>query len=260
MNNLIEDQIGMRELREAAYHEAGHLILLRRFGGVGAAAVWENLGGNPDEKPWRGQCVTYICPPLKREQAKHLGLRAIPYLPKDWCVQWAAAGLIAEEILDGINDPRWAAERVHARIDMEDASATDLQYMGIPDIYNYDMASLDRSVKKAYRYLVKDWPLVQREAERLIEEARQALRQIVSSTTRNGFYRKHLEFSTRIFNAIWAISVVPIAFISSFNVLDVGTPIKGVSFLGIHHVRSNLAECRRVLKQIYYHGDDFIFH
>jgi hypothetical protein len=176
MNNLIEDQIGMRELREAAYHEAGHLILLRRFGGVGAAAVWENLSGNLDEKQWRGQCVAYIHPPLKREHAKRLGVRTIPYLPKDWCVQYAAAGLIGEEILDGINDPRWAAERVHARIDMDDVSDTDLKYMGISGIDNYDMASLDRSVKKAYRYLVKDWPLVQREAERLIEEARQALR------------------------------------------------------------------------------------
>jgi hypothetical protein len=170
MNNPIEDQLGTRELREAAYHEAGHLILLRHFGGVGAAAVWENLSGNPDEKKWGGQCVTYLCPPLKREQAKHLGLRTIPYLPKDWLVQWAAAGLIAEEILDGINDPRWAAERVHARIDMDDASATDLKYMGITDTGSYDMASLNRSVKKAYRYLAKDWSLVQLEAERLIEE------------------------------------------------------------------------------------------
>lgn len=68
-------------------------------------AVWKSLSGNPDEKHWRGQCVAYISPPLKREQAKHLGIRAVPYMPKHWGVQFAAAGLIAEEILDGINDP-----------------------------------------------------------------------------------------------------------------------------------------------------------
>lgn len=43
---------------------------------------------------------------------------------------------------------------------MDDASDTDLQYMSITDIYNYGMASLDRSVKKAYHYLVKHWPAV----------------------------------------------------------------------------------------------------
>lgn len=170
MKNLIEDQIGTNELREAAYHEAGHLVLLRRFGGDGAAAVWKNLSGNPDEKQWLGQCITYLCPQLKREQAKHFGLRAIPSMPKDWCVQCAAAGLIAEEILKGIDDPWWAAERVHARIDMCEASETDVKHMGIRDIYDYDMASLDRSIKKAYRYLVKHWSLVEQEAEQLIEE------------------------------------------------------------------------------------------
>ena len=171
MNNPIEDQIGTRELREAAYHEAGHLTLLQRFGGYGAAAVWKNLSDDPAEKYWRGQCVAYICPPLKREHAKHLGLRAAPYLPKDWRVQFAAAGLIAEEILDGIDDPWWAAERVNARVDMNDASDSDLMHMGISDINNYDIAALSRSARKAYRYLVKDWPLVQQEAERLIAEA-----------------------------------------------------------------------------------------
>jgi hypothetical protein len=169
MNKLIEDQIASRELRDAAYHEAGHLILLQRFGGYGAAAVWKKPSSNPDEK--RCNCITYVCPQLKREQAKHLGLRAMPSLPKDWRVQWAAAGLIAEEILDGINDPRWAAERVHTRIYMHEGSDTDLENMGITDILNYDMRLIDRSVKQAYRYLIKDWSLVQQEAERLIAEA-----------------------------------------------------------------------------------------
>lgn len=161
----------MSELRTATFHEAGHLIILKRFGGDGAAAVWKNLSGSPDEKWWRGQCVTYVCPQRARDQTKNLGLRSKPPLPKDWRVQLAAARLIAEEILDGINDPRWAAERVHARIVMDEASDTDLKQMGITDIFNYDMDLLDRSVKQAYRYLVKDWPLVQQEAERLNTEA-----------------------------------------------------------------------------------------
>lgn len=177
MNNPLEDQIGMDDLLATAYHEAGHLVLLRRFGGEGRAFVWQDPSGNTDEKRWEGQCVAYIFPPVKREEAKHLGIRAVTYLPKDWLVQFAAAGLIAEEMLDGINDPWWAAERVHARIEKGDASDTDRKSMGISDIHNYDIASLSRSITKAYRRLVKDWPLVQQEAERLIAEAK-LIRQI----------------------------------------------------------------------------------
>ena len=52
MNIQIENQIGTRELREAAYHEAGHLTLLQCFGGYGAepfgkasaATLMKNIG------------------------------------------------------------------------------------------------------------------------------------------------------------------------------------------------------------------------
>jgi hypothetical protein len=92
MKNPNEDQIGMDELLDTAYPEAGHLMLLRRFGGHGRACVWYDLSGTPDERHWGGQCLTYTCPQSLREEVKRLSLPALPLLPKDWRVQFAAAG------------------------------------------------------------------------------------------------------------------------------------------------------------------------
>ncbi len=42
MIQFTEEQIAARELRNAAYHEAGHKMLYERFGGAGDAVVWKN--------------------------------------------------------------------------------------------------------------------------------------------------------------------------------------------------------------------------
>jgi hypothetical protein len=54
MIDFTDKQIAARELRNAAYHEAGHKMLYRRFGGDGDAVVWKNESGNPEEKMWLG--------------------------------------------------------------------------------------------------------------------------------------------------------------------------------------------------------------
>jgi len=44
-----DDRLVARELRDAAYHEAGHKALYEYFGGAGDAVVWRNESRNPGE-------------------------------------------------------------------------------------------------------------------------------------------------------------------------------------------------------------------
>lgn len=158
-------------LRDTAYHEAGHAVMLQRFGGEGNALVWKNFSGDPNEIPWCGQFRWWGCPEARRNNAASLGRPSIA-VPQNWQVLVAAAGMIAEEILAGIRDPRWISENVLTRIWMNDASATDLQYMGIEDIFNFDTHRIGRNIQQASRYLMQDWALVKEEAEYLISFAR----------------------------------------------------------------------------------------
>jgi len=158
------------DLRDTAYHEAGHAVMMKRFGGEGNALVWRNFSGDPTESAWRGQFGWWVCPEAKRNDAKSLGLPKIA-VPKNWEVLFAAAGMVAEEIAAGIRDPRWVSENVYSRILMDEASPTDLKSMGITDIYNFDADQIDRNIRQACRYLLQDWALVRDEAEYLISFA-----------------------------------------------------------------------------------------
>lgn len=53
MSELTEEQIGMRERRTAAYHEAGHASICRHFGEDDEIVIWKNRSGNLEEKVWR---------------------------------------------------------------------------------------------------------------------------------------------------------------------------------------------------------------
>lgn len=158
------------DLRCAAYHEAGHAVMLQRFGGEGNALVWKNFSGDPNESQWCGQFRWWVCPEARRKNAASLGLPPIA-VPNNWEILVASAGLVAEEIAAGIHDPRWVSENVNSRILTDQASATDLRSMGITDIYNFDAHWIDRNVRQSCRYLLQDWALVQDEAEYLISFA-----------------------------------------------------------------------------------------
>ncbi|NTY38074.1 hypothetical protein FCJ57_17335 [Burkholderia diffusa] len=54
MIDFTEEQIVARELRNTAYHAAGHKMLYDRFDGAGDAVVWKNESGNPEESARRG--------------------------------------------------------------------------------------------------------------------------------------------------------------------------------------------------------------
>ncbi|WP_426195551.1 hypothetical protein [Massilia sp. DWR3-1-1] len=169
MSELTKEQIAMLELRNAAYHEAGHRIICRRFGGDGDILIWKNESGNPDEQAWRGQFRTRVCPQQMHDAAKRAGFPAVD-LPDNWRALIGMAGLVAEEILrDGIDDAELVADSISATILLGYASATDLMTMGITNIDDFELSCED--VEPALRYLKEEWPLVQEYAEYHITEA-----------------------------------------------------------------------------------------
>lgn len=168
MFELTEEQLAMRELRMAAYHEAGHKVLYQRFGGAGDAVVIKNFNRSPDETVWCGQFRPRSCPQVMHEAAIKHGIPAV-HLPNNWRALVGIAGLVAEEILRGETDPDYIAGALDLRIASNQASTSDLKLMGITDIVDFEL-SMDLVVQ-AWRYLVEDWHVVQREAECLIEEA-----------------------------------------------------------------------------------------
>ncbi|MFD1558827.1 hypothetical protein ACFSHT_24840 [Paraburkholderia silviterrae] len=169
MTHLTDDQIAAKELRNAAYHEAGHKILYERFGGSGDAVIWRNESGNPAEKAWCGQFRPRTCPEEVRKIAIANGFPA-PDLPMNWKAIVGMAGLLAEDILSGETDDVGAlADTLFFKITGGEASASDLASMNITDVddcaLSYDV------VDEAVRLLLEAWPLVQQEAEYLIEFA-----------------------------------------------------------------------------------------
>ncbi|RQZ62287.1 hypothetical protein DIE08_27700 [Burkholderia sp. Bp9004] len=164
-----EEQIANRELRNAAYHEAGHKMLYERFGGAGDAVVWKNESGNPEESAWLGQFRPRTCPEVMRKTALNHGFPA-PELPANWKVLVGMAGLLAEEILSGETDDTGAmADSLALKISFGEASASDLALMGVTDIDSCELSY--EVVDEAVRMLREGWPVVQEEAEYLIKFA-----------------------------------------------------------------------------------------
>ncbi|MGF6180886.1 hypothetical protein ABIB42_001897 [Massilia sp. UYP32] len=168
MFELTEDQLAMRDLRLAAYHEAGHKAMYHRFGGAGDAVVWENLNRSPDEIAWRGQFRPRTCPQVMHNTATRHGMPAAD-LPDNWRTLYGMAGLVAEEILRGETDPDFVAGALDIKIACGEVSASDLKSMGITNIADFELNS--EEVEQAWRFLLEDWSLVQEEAEYLIAEA-----------------------------------------------------------------------------------------
>jgi hypothetical protein len=169
MLELTEERTELCELRDAAYHEAGHKIMCELLGGLGKAAIWRNVSGNADEKTWLGHFRTQACPQQLHDLRKGHSFYTFD-LPSDWRALVGVAGAVAEEILwENADDVDLIADAIHSRIFCDEMSASDLASMGIADIWNF---KLNRQVvEDAWRYLKLDWPRVHAEAENLIEEA-----------------------------------------------------------------------------------------
>jgi hypothetical protein len=173
MDYYSEEQLAVKELRSVAHHEAGHKVLWQQFGGAGHAFVWRRLDRGPDEKAWCGQFRPISCPEAMQRAFLTAGILG-PQLPPNWRVLVGMAGILSEELLiDQTSDTEVIAESLFSRIWMGEASATDLNLMGIADIddfkHDYEVA------EEAIRLLRESWSNVQSVAECLISEAEEIL-------------------------------------------------------------------------------------
>ena len=166
MNDIAEDQLAIVELRNAAYHEAGHKVLYERFGGAGDAVVWKNQSGNPEEAAWLGHFRPRTCPETIHAIAKAQGFIGAE-LPANWKVLYGMAGLLAETIVSGETDDAGVmADMLFCRIWTGAASSSDVALMNVTDL---DCSSLSHEVVEVcVRLLREEWVEVQREAEYLI--------------------------------------------------------------------------------------------
>jgi hypothetical protein len=170
MDYYSEEQIALRELRQAAYHEAGHKMICERFGGAGDAVIWRNENRAPDEAAWRGQFRMYACPEVMHRAWGAIQIQAAP-LPVNWKVLYGMAGLLAEELLSGDtdDDTEVITYDVYMRISRGEASSSDLSEMGIQDIRDFDLSY--EVVGEGLRLLREMWAKVEAEAEWLIANA-----------------------------------------------------------------------------------------
>jgi hypothetical protein len=93
MDYYSEELIALHELRNAAYHEAGHKAICERFGGAGDAVVRQNKNRTPDEAAWRGQFRMRISPDAMHSGWSASGIKVDP-LPANWNVLFGMAGLL----------------------------------------------------------------------------------------------------------------------------------------------------------------------
>lgn len=134
------------ELRRACFHEAAHAALLRLFGGVGAAKVWRNgseAAAAGEEKAWCGQLQVFGWPgavEIADDVRARLGIVRQP--PSSWRRLVGLAGLVAESMLDGQDDPYEIVEAVKVARVFGEMSATDAELIGD----EVDVAEVDQVI------------------------------------------------------------------------------------------------------------------
>lgn len=158
-----EVRIAAREMRDACFHEVGHVVVLHAFGGYGVARVWRNESPNVgEEKAWLGQTAIYAEPgqyEMDDDVRALLGVERGP-IPSNWKCLFALAGLVAEYMADGEREPWQIAEWVQYAIDFGEASTTDIE--GIGDEWAED------DVAEVIRLLGARWPQVEGRAAELM--------------------------------------------------------------------------------------------
>lgn len=138
--HLVEEQ------RNAAIHEAGHLVILRRFGGDGENRIWPNPDSCSYQVAWFGQCV----------------IHAEPVEPSaNWELFFGMAGIAAECIDEIQDDPEWLFEQLKEFIDLGVLSKSDAALVG-------DGPVSDDDIRRLIAMLRENWPDVLVEAEYLM--------------------------------------------------------------------------------------------
>ena len=163
MNDTQEKEMAAREFRKAAYHEAGHMVMARRYGGQCEGFVCENdLARVADgEKAWRGQTVLYVPPGLCSYSGEvQQALDIVTPVPDNWMVLYGLAGFVAESIAYGVTDADEIFFQLEYAIANAELSETDMAAIG----ENWTGAD----VQMARDITTEDWHKVERIAGELM--------------------------------------------------------------------------------------------
>jgi hypothetical protein len=158
-------EIAAREKRRTSFHEAGHSIVCSLLGGIGIPSVWANSAQNirSGQKAWLGTFKMYAEPGTMQIDAKIKKAHGVIKTPKNWRVLLGLAGMVAEEIADGVTDPEEIACSIECSISFEEASPTDVALIG--------EAWTVADVEKVVQMLLKWWPEIEANAASLMLEA-----------------------------------------------------------------------------------------
>jgi hypothetical protein len=148
------------ELCTAAYHEAGHAVLVRRFGGIATPRIWRNESGRPGERAWVGECHIFTPPGEATFHPSSAAVAIVP-VPVRWRVYVGLAGHLSEAIYRRQHSfySDFCAARDHSLLSKSDIDLmrSDGQWPSPEDV------SCTVSVLKEL------WDLVRNDAQRLIE-------------------------------------------------------------------------------------------
>lgn len=151
------NDLEMLELRAAAFHEAGHAVLVRIFRGIATPEIWKNDSGRPNEKAWVGTCRMLVPP---GSVPFELPGRRLKRTPSRWRVYVGLAGHLAESMERGTEDQYWD---LCNHLDAGFLSDSDVELMGGTLQYPAEV-----DVQRTLNLLRCVWHEVQLEAERLL--------------------------------------------------------------------------------------------
>jgi hypothetical protein len=134
------------------------------MGGMGVPRVWANTAQNirSGQKAWLGTFKIYAEPGTMQIDAQKKAHGVIK-TPKNWRVLLGLAGMVAEEVADGVTDPDEIACSIECSISFEEASPTDVALIG--------EAWKVSDVEKVVKMLLKWWPEIEGNAAALMRES-----------------------------------------------------------------------------------------
>lgn len=159
---MTEDGIEHYEKYNVAFHEIGHVHMLRRFGGCADAKIWRNLSSNihNDEKTWLGTTKVYAWP---RQVNIGVGIAVHP-VPPNWEVLVGLAGLEVEYMHHGEECATEIAYYIEDNCDYDEISESDRRLIG--DNWT------ESDVQEVMDIFTEEWHVINESVERLIFSSR----------------------------------------------------------------------------------------
>ncbi len=145
-----------RDLWLVAIHEASHLVLLRKFGGVGNATLWRNAQGGLEERHWLGRVQILGAPGDVQFERGLKTQNGRIKTPLRWAAYVGLAGFIGDLIARREFDPADIYDSFQFAVDDDAISEADLSLI--------DGHFTERALLKTADYVYRWWAEIEREA------------------------------------------------------------------------------------------------